>query len=84
MKQDRVSAKGKTGFIIDGGKIFRIYHSNGMFTDYSILADDFEVRITDSFVDLVEESPGEGFLDYNEDVLGTSGGSPEELDFDND
>jgi hypothetical protein len=66
------SATGTTGFIIDtlGGYMFRVYHNDGEFTDYTLHHGDLEVTIKDEDAVFYPDGKGGGALDYSPETRG--------------
>lgn len=68
--------KGIKGFIYSlfrketGNYFFRIYHSQGQFTDYDIRAEEIEVELSGEWLSLYESENGENYLDWSSKVLG--------------
>ena len=67
------AAAGVRGFIlksIDGSFFFRVYHSNGDFTDYGIRHDDLEVTISPGALASFYQIGDRHLLDHSPEVLG--------------
>ena len=66
--------KGVKGFILYSpfGKryFFRIYHSQGQFTDYDIRAEEIEVELDGEWLSLYESENGRNYLDWSSKALG--------------
>ena len=69
-------ATGITGFLLrsmDGSFFFRVYTSNGDFTDYDVRHDDLEVTISPDALASFYQIGDEWILDHNPEVLGLEG-----------
>ena len=66
-------AAGVTGFLLrrkDGSFFFRVYASNGDFTDYAIRHDDLEVTIAADALASFYQIGEQRLLDHSPEVLG--------------
>ena len=54
----------------EGSHFFRVYHSNGTFTDYDISHSDLSVTIEDDDAMFKGEDTDSPYLDYSEQTLG--------------
>lgn len=69
------NAEGVRGFLLYSPfthkHFFRIYHEDKSFTDYDVCAEDIEIQILDSSIELYE-TPERNRLDWSRRVLGKS------------
>jgi len=70
------SANGVTGVLLPIGEVwvFRVYHSDGEFTDYDIYHSDLQVTINDADAYFYERENGEPYLDHSPQTLGIRNG----------
>jgi len=70
------SANGISGVLLPIGEvwIFRVYHSDGEFTDYDIFHSDLSVTINDGDAYFYELEDGESYLDHSPQTLGIKNG----------
>lgn len=71
------SAKGKKGYLLyspfgrkEHGYFFRIYNSDGTFTDYDINCEELEIEILCDWVAFYENENGKKTLDWSSKALG--------------
>ena len=70
------SANGITGCLLPIGElwVFRVYDSNGSFTDYDIFHSDLSITINDEDAYFYERKDGRQYLDHSPQTLGIRNG----------